>query len=113
MSVFPGLILKKDVIGLGEPKALFTTHQQAQRFFLCVVHQQCGWSESGRGQSKMQKCCYAHFCTSEVTQIWVKEEACEESVCCVWGEDDFFQHAQIMGVAHVPEWEEPIRTSLG
>lgn len=56
---------------------------------------------------------------SKVTQIGVKEEACEESVCCVCGGDDFLifsiitQHAQITGVARVPEWEGPIRTSIG
>lgn len=43
----------------------------------------------------MQKCGSAHFCASKVTQIGVKEEACEESVCCVCGGNDFFQHAQI------------------
>lgn len=105
--VLPGLIKKRDVIGLGELKALFITRQQAKRFFLCG-----GWSESGRGQSKMQKSCFAHFCASKVTQIGVKEEVWEGSVCCVCAGDDFFQHTQITGVARVPEWEGPIGTSL-
>lgn len=30
-------------------------------------------------------------------------------MCVVYGGDDFFQHAQITGVARVPEWEGPIR----